>query len=574
MQLNERDTRVILYSAFIGFVLYVDVETELLRGLDMDTVHRHTVARVTPGQRSWFSCIKAPFRRLWKTQVKVQDTMDLCFQGRGLNPIAFGASFATPVEACKPKPSIVPVGPTIAADLIPKVARSCVHNEELAVVNRGLMACPIPDDDAWPLAFAALAKCPMVRGLLGTSNPPPNFEEWVQRFPAARQLVLRAARLRLAMRGMVPTRVKLKAFVKREIILSREGESYDPRLIQATDDEYLVSFGPHCLVYQKQLTASLGWGLDPGFYPIYSGQRTAEELGQLVHDVLVSFPNHVVFTSDLRRYDAHCGMPAQAACVGFYGASGMSAEGIRLAGLQVGSKDGRTHHGVTYSVVGTTSSGVPDTSIKGTLLNAAQMARRLEMHMGSSDVVVSLFASDDNFTICSDRIARALEADFVTSYGLTCSKSRVVTDGTGDFCSGYFWPVAGSLVFGPKPGRQMAKLFLKVGPVRNRTVAAREIALGMRETSLCVPLLCEMVERVLELSCHVSARPIRDENKIRARSGKRYDLSTESFFCRLYAATNDTMEECRMLIRHAQLGDHLDHPLFRRMVAVDEGDEL
>lgn len=316
----------------------------------------------------------------------------------------------------------------------------------------------------------------------------------------------------------------------------------------------------------------------PGFYPVYTGGMTAEELGDLVGKITKQFPHHKMLMQDQSRYDAHCGQESQIAAARFYGMTGMTPEGVTLARLQAGQKSGRTPHGVTYRCVATTSSGVPDTSIKGTILNAASIADGLRTyaraHPDTNYVVIGLFMGDDNLIFGEAEVIAHLVAQYpngTSRLGLEASLMKVADtlDDDVEYCSGRFWRVGGDIVFGPKPGRQLAKLFLKVGKVDKPEKAAREIALGFRDTASCVPILSEAVERVLELTSHVRAKAHKDEYKMYAARAHKYDMNTLNQFCAIYDCTKDEIRECIREVRSKPLDGLLTNPLFTRLVQAD-----
>jgi hypothetical protein len=568
----------ILLSAVIGFEAFVKREAEVLRGINTDAIKLHNDAKQLKKRRfmSCFAGIWALFKRGKGKQshVDTREFSDVCMAGRLHSSIRNGSNLENPGGACKPKVGMTVVGPAIhPSRTCASVARACNHNEELAVVNRGLMVVPPADAQVWREVDAVLFE---FAPHLAVDNPvpPTPFNEWVARFPASRKTRLKLAKMRM---DRLPTSMRLAAFVKRETILGKE--TYDPRLIQGTDLKYQAAFGPYQHSYQKALTARCRWDPTmtvPGVYPVMTSGMTAEELGALYTELRQSFPNHWIVGTDETRFDAHNGVEAQKCAVRIYARTGMPATGCKLAEIQAGNKLGRTPTGITYNVVATTSSGVPDTTVKGSILNAATVAHAVREH-ALSDVIVVLVNGDDNLIFCPEACVETLRAAFPpgqgSAYGYKISAFNVHRPGddTAEFCSGFFWrhEVDGSAryIFGPKPGRQLAKLFVKVGMCRKRAVAAREIALGYEATASTVPVLHEVVQRVLTLTAGVKATATTGEWKTRARHANLYDRSTIAQFCDIYSCTEAMIVEAINEAKRLPLDGWLTSPLVDRLLS-------
>jgi hypothetical protein len=143
----------------------------------------------------------------------------------------------------------------------PVFPRSCAHSEELALRNRMLMKQEVPEsisNNEW-MNDAQLHE--MLEPLDFAPEPSPikptRFNEWVIRFPATKQAILRKAKQNLKHVPLAHLDKTLsKAFVKIEPYLKSFGTGIvdiKPRLIQGTTPEFQVLTGPAIHAYSKRL---------------------------------------------------------------------------------------------------------------------------------------------------------------------------------------------------------------------------------------------------------------------------------------------------------------------------------
>jgi len=108
-----------------------------------------------------------------------------------------------------------------------------------------------------------------------------------------------------------------------------------------------------------------------------------------------------------------------------------------------------------------------------------------------------------------------------------------------EFLSGYFYELNGTLIYGPKPGRVLMKTFWHIGKLKpsKRRAWLRGVALGLVRDTSFIPVLRDVIRKILDLTEGSSSRPIVDEeHRIHAKSMYhsidlsefllRYDLST------------------------------------------------
>jgi len=167
---------------------------------------------------------------------------------------------------------------------------------------------------------------------------------------------------------------------------------------------------------------------------------------------------------------------------------------------------GKTHFGWRYKCEGTRKSGDPYTSIMNSIINGLSHLYLYCRWTGRSvlearDSIRMLLQGDDNAMRHSESFEFPWREGMAT---LGFDSEAIYREKPEDleFCSNRLYPVADGYVFGPKPGKVMAKLGYIINPPVNvtRESMMRGVALGLQQNCHFIPPLHAVVKRILELT--------------------------------------------------------------------------
>jgi hypothetical protein len=139
-----------------------------------------------------------------------------------------------------------------------------------------------------------------------------------------------------------------------------------------------------------------------------------------------------------------------------------------------------------------------------------------------------------------------------------------------EFCSGRFWHTDQGRVWGPKPGRLLAKIGYAVARQDKPLEWFKGVLLGVKADTAHVPVVNVYVKHCLELlqSTHAKARV--EPHKIHVeRQHKAVGRTYEQFY-KIYNLNPSDLDTLRDQIKRISSVPHLlDHPLFEELVFVD-----
>lgn len=369
----------------------------------------------------------------------------VCCKGRTMKPIHKSATikYHRPKESwdalCKPTFGGQPV--LMVCPLTPVMPRSCLHNQELAIVNRVLMdRSPATDTmNCWDAFFRYWAvNAERHFGPKPRLAPMP-IDTWLARFPAPRRAVLKRSYENWQFHSSnVDLRQERKCatFVKKEMYLKHTPfgtTSFDPRAIQGKTDTHQLKTGPFCVAESKWM--SRVWGLrdhndrrlayadvvalldqaeftrdlsgsvksvssalaNYHFGPItYAAGLDADGIGMWLERAIAAERGYfiivmgddiyivahtregvVIICIDTNRWDARFGLCAHAVGRVQHEYAGATGECFDSLASQ-SETHGVTSDGIEYSVVGGIQSGTGDTSVKNSGPNGMQNAWALE----------------------------------------------------------------------------------------------------------------------------------------------------------------------------------------------------
>lgn len=467
---------------------------------------------------------------------------------------------------------------------VPVIAKHCVHNDLVAVRNRGICKRAVARPGWW--RTVGKSRMFSLFGHLGPIIPTP-YDDWVARYPGSKQRQLRAAL------GNVVTdyysAVRRKAFTKMECAEKRTdiGEDepygviagYDPRLIQGCHAEYVNGTGQFAHAYSKACKGEHG-------HTTYGPGLNAEALDVWL-EMAESFFNEPVayMDSDAVRLDASVDVECIQTTTELYGELGADEEAMRLFDADQVTH-GNTSHGVMYSVPGTVPSGKTTTTCGNTTAVITVVEEALDVIPHKAIV-----AGDDAAILVPLRLAKdAREALLATGrdagFEFKVKASRIRCD--MEFCSGRWWPAATrtGFAFGPKPGKLLPKLFFagSRNSVGSRTYGyCQAICIGMLPTVSHLPVAYEFVQQVSRITygCRMHKEMHkrlvnRDLQNVRRSHPVQPSPEIWEAYAHVYGVSQG---ECQQAIRRIEqieiLPNMVEHHIFDAMVRQDapaEGD--
>jgi hypothetical protein len=504
---------------------------------------------------------------------------DVCVE-RPFKPLAEDAKVVLSPEyglICTPKIGAVKCGPTLL-HLEPFHYRSCSHNEHVALCNRVLKVPPVIDANAF---YAYRQWVHFYFDDLFEPVVAVTDDVWLSRYPPHKRAMYSAALAEIASGNVSSRFAENAAFVKREnnLKIDADGEPVhgDPRLIQAKDAQYQATVGPFLQAFSEMVKAK--WNVDHVL--TYSAGMTAEEVGGWMAVTIAQFTMFCLpLATDKARFDSCYRALLQRLEHEIYKRCGAQEPVLFAVGTELSMK-GRTKCGTRYSKEdGNRPSGTYATSVGNTTFNVPTTFYHLSGHarpyagarvrvMGLGDDAV---AAKDG---CNSDAERAAAVQLVVkgdaSLGFDAEAERPLTIHEMTYCSGRFWPTSTGYVLGPKVGRTLAKLFWHVDdlPAEAAPIWARSVALGCQRDYAHIPVLRVLIRRVLELTAHLEAHPIREAHRTHAAEEHQAVDATFDFFEAIYGVSKDEVRSLEAHIARATLVSKLDHPLLQRLIAAD-----
>lgn len=397
----------------------------------------------------------------------------------------------------------------------------------------------------------------------------PSFEEWNARFPQKQQERHREALRKVAADGLDDDFREM--FPKKEKLILLPGEKHkDPRTIIGGSDEVSVTVGP-TFYGLKNKSLEVNHPMAPVFYACSQkadeletwASRTDERRAVCGDDqiaVVARDDGWVVIEIDGKRHDAHMHAGFHHAKWRAYRVYGMPDADGRMAWFceqqkctRAGTKSRTVRIKFDYRV----RSGDHDTTIGNTIVTD-----------GIQGEAVMIAKIGDRRTI-GERIKNQLlrlgyEVDIRVHDSLH----------TATFLSGRFYPVAGRVLWGPMPGRQLVKLGWMLDNHGSNTTVKWAGVVKAYDRYLFVPFLRVYVAHVRQLLGAVwsKAERQRDGFYVKAHEGapQEPDEETWNMFYNVYGlGPADEEEFKKQLQRATSLPFIVDSPFVVDMAEVD-----
>jgi len=231
---------------------------------------------------------------------------------------------------------------------------------------------------------------------------------------------------------------------------------------------------------------------------------------------------------------------------------------------------GQTHHGIKYKVNGTRKSGDPWTSLYNSVLNALMHLYAFKIsqqNLGGGSVDISYMRShirmvvqgDDNLMIHTGRKMPFIKT--VLSYlGFDCECIYRHSIYDAEFCNNIVYDTESGPLFGPKVGRVLCKLGYFVNPpmhIHPKSVL-RGVALGFEAVATYVPLMKEVVERILYLTRDYNPYFMRTYD-FKMHYKKAVATNNDYVMYNRYGVYPSMLDEMKSLLTRVE---NLNHPYF------------
>lgn len=526
---------------------------------------------------------------------------DVCMDGHPLPKMHPTAKVRLPLDYvdCQPKHGTTQFG--FGTNIrIPVVARSCVHNELIAVVARGCLDRPVPQPGVWEEMVTVLQDIlPPTESRYYRNGRlhAPLFNIWVARFPPKRRQELINAKSQLA-NGMRWLDL-VKAFVKREKQLKSYPEStntqhlaveqFAPRIISGRTPMFQVVTGPITYSMTKQIAwmwnqdVSHGVEMEPNdprprTCIIYTSGLNAEDLGSSFEFHLSRLSNigEIMFKEeDQSRFDAHCGIEAVALILLPYKTHNAPPKAIEPL-TRLAFTKGVTQHGIHYSIEATVKSGDGNTSSgDSTTVGTAKEAQRRKARI-PKEHIVTWNTGDDVLSIylmTYDKVYTPIVDDHWRDLGFSAKIHTFTSAYDAEYCSGRFWPTHDGIVFGPKPGRILSKTFHSMIEY-NEHMGRRwllTVAKGLHRDTHFLPIVRTVIEITLQLMSGMKEIVIREEEKIHAMRFHEPCVETYLMYDHLYGLSKTMCDEVEDYLRKEvrSLPCTVNHEYINMILEVD-----
>jgi hypothetical protein len=277
------------------------------------------------------------------------------------------------------------------------------------------------------------------------------------------------------------------------------------------------------------------------------------------------------YENDYSRFDSTIGLSLLELEVDIYRRFGLNK---RCAHLMLTNLDrvGKTPSGVKYSVPGTRPSGDQNTSCGNTMLNGLLMAYALWCQRPLFEWQMAVMG-DDNLTQSNRLYDTGHIEGKMRLLGMLPKLVHKTHFHFLEFVSCRFWPTPDGLVLGPKIGKFLVKVGWMLRPPTGEKRRAREY----RGTLLShvnsvghVPVLNEVVQRMLELTAQSTTRFVQDNSRrLKNISIHTTTIETWNMIEDLYQLGKHDIDQINSQIANTFMGGVLDHPAIRRIVDVD-----
>jgi len=345
------------------------------------------------------------------------------------------------------------------------VGRSCSCNESVAIAERQCTKSVETKADRkalWDEARVELEKQFKFPVYDRSQTTGVLRDKFYSSYPEARRKVLQAAAAALDVG--CEYNADSSIFVKREVIVGKTLQDFQPRAISSKSEMYLMRTGPCFKEWWNQVVethfSSVYKSLESRF--IYTGKMTGDEVGLLVTHMEQNgyYPTEM----DCSRFDGHVEVEALEAELAIY-EKVLPKTLVDDLRMQLNTKGRSATGAVKFRFAGKRASGVINTSAGNTIVAWMMMALFFKKNSITDFFILQI--GDDNLTFTRKKLDEPAVISLFADLG---HKLKVIARERDEYdlleyCSGRFWRVGEQRVLQPKIGKLLSKTFISVKPI-------------------------------------------------------------------------------------------------------------
>jgi len=407
-------------------------------------------------------------------------------------------------------------------DFAPYFPRKCAHNSVSAVADKLLYVIPNAGKYSYPLHPILEQVAKMIKNNL----TPLSFEEWVSRFPNAKQL-----RLRREYEGNLLNPIynwnDSKSFVKFEAY----NEPKYPRPIISSSVEFNYSTGSWLIGLVEMLAELLPHNI---CFPLHGDSA---DIGRF-HD---RYKHLNIADCDFSAFDSSQRDECLLLIASFMRLCGVPEKVIERELQDTTSITVRNRNGMKVIMKSIRCSGRSATLFGNTLVTL-----NTGLHVFGDNLAAIMVKGDDSVMYLKD--SNVDPDDVIKTYldnGLV-AKFRLVDEYNVEFCSSIFLPTSTGSLLVSKPGKMIAKTFWCKNLEYSEEMIQQQFASilkGMRQSVECVPGLRGLLRNAVYQRWfpHVEAK--REEYNEYTDESFVADDSTTNYLCIRYGLNPEDLDE-------------------------------
>jgi hypothetical protein len=402
-----------------------------------------------------------------------------------------------------------------------------------------------------------------------------SFEEYIRRSNAAPSVkkLLQETKLYLDSIGVSETstlsRSQIRQWVKRSAFVKVENNLYQsrlgvkspektPRCIQGAKPEFICLVGPWMMAFQDVLKRR--WSTK--FSICFSSGLSSEQMADYIANAL-DLPTGIV-EDDISAFDASVRRPWLELEYDIFKRASAPKAVLALVAANIDT-NGYTAHGWHYKCRGTRKSGDPYTSSGNSLINGFAHLFLVHKHTNLSCATIlsrirMLVQGNDNALV----LPKHWRVNFKSGMLKLGFKAEALWRTDYDeleFCSNRMYKTSTGWVFGPKPGRVIAKFGYLVNPppAVSRESMLKGICLGLyMSCHFIAPLKC-LLDHTLRLCGDAEPYFERrtEEHRIKVDSFHEATVETPMTAYIAYGWTPSNQKEWELQVSKLRFGDPL-----------------
>lgn len=269
-----------------------------------------------------------------------------------------------------------------------------------------------------------------------------------------------------------------------------------PRLIQGATPEFIVLVGPWIMALQDLMKKR--WSINNNLC-FTSGVKSEDAAAFIVEG------QGAILEDDLGKFDCSIRKPwcdyEVYLCKRFGAPRAVSQ--LMVANIKT---HGRTHHGWVYKCEGTRKSGDPYTSVMNSVINGLShlylYCKWTEKTVSEASKTIRMLLQGDDNALRHKEPQKFDWREGMASLGFDSTAIYRSSFDELEFCSNRLYNTSGGYVFGPKPGKVLAKFGYIINPPGgvSRESMMRGVALGLESSCNHIPVLSKVINRVKVLT--------------------------------------------------------------------------